>query len=318
MVRHTDTPQGLAYRDGSGLACVLADFGSAKMLHPLMLNAAATEHEPISKMWWPTLRPALWLSRGFYQLPGVRPASTISRLGRALAGQIQALRLTYRHESTATAACAAPSIPYVCTRPYRAPELFYGAECYRGEPDGTRAYARVREYLLPPIRPSIRPCILLFVRACVRVDVRARSVHHSKPTAPPPPPSRSVVPRLLALRRPAARQLANRKGRPLSWRRLGGATASDSCVGRASYSAHSNGAMERPHTASRLAAMYFSSHRCGEQLFDAESVDGHQVHMSNAQARARTYTWTTRLIRPPGATPGGEGRQERRTAPPAA
>lgn len=42
-----------------------------------------------------------------------------------------------------------------------------------------------------------------------------------------------------------------------------------------------------------------SSHRCGEQLFDAESVDGHQVHMSNAQARACTYTWTTRLIRPP-------------------
>ena len=192
MVRHTDTPQGLAYRDGSGLACVLADFGSAKMLHPLMLNAAATEHEPISKMWWPTLRPALWLSRGFCQLPGVRPASTISRLGRALAGQIQALRLTYRHESTATAACAAPSIPYVCTRPYRAPELFYGAECYRGEPDGTRAYARVREYLLPPIRPSIRPCVLLFVRACVRVDVRARSVHHSKPTVPPPLPPRAV------------------------------------------------------------------------------------------------------------------------------
>ena len=167
MVRHTDTPQGLAYRDGSGLACVLADFGSAKMLqHPLMLNAAATEHEPISKMWWPTLRPALWLSRGFCQLPGVRPASTISRLGRALAGQIQVLRLTYRHESTATAACAAPSIPYVCTRPYRAPELFYGAECYRGEPDGTRACARVRECLLPPIRPSIRPSVRPRVRAC--------------------------------------------------------------------------------------------------------------------------------------------------------
>ena len=34
-----------------------------------------------------------------------------------------------------------------------------------------------------------------------------------------------------------------------------------------------------------------SSHRCGEQLFDAESVDGHQVHMSNAQVRACTYTY---------------------------
>ena len=44
MVRHAHTPQGLAYRDGSGLACVLADFGSAKMLPPL--NAAATELVP--------------------------------------------------------------------------------------------------------------------------------------------------------------------------------------------------------------------------------------------------------------------------------
>ena len=166
MVRHTDTPQGLAYRDGSGLACVLADFGSAKMLHPLMLNAAATEHEPISKMWWPTLRPALWLSRGFCQLPGVRPASTISRLGRALAGQIQALRLTYRHESTATAACAAPSIPYVCTRPYRAPELFYGAECYRGEPDGTRMHVYVSTCFRPSVHPSVRPSVRQRVRAC--------------------------------------------------------------------------------------------------------------------------------------------------------
>lgn len=212
MVRHTDTPQGLAYRDGSGLACVLADFGSAKMLqHPLMLNAAATEHEPISKMWWPTLRPALWLSRGFCQLPGVRPASTISRLGRALAGQIQVLRLTYRHESTAAAACAAPSIPYVCTRPYRAPELFYGAECYRGEPDGTRACARVRECLLP----SIRPCVLLFVRARACVLTCAPGAYTTpSPPCPPPPPSRSVVPRLLALRRPAAQQLAQTKGPP--------------------------------------------------------------------------------------------------------
>ena len=186
MVRHTDTPQGLAYRDGSGLACVLADFGSAKMLHPLMLNAAATEHEPISKMWWPTLRPALWLSRGFCQLPGVRPASTICRLGRALAGQIQALRLTYRHESTATAACAAPSIPYVCTRPYRAPELFYGAECYRGEPDGTRAYARVREYLLPPIRPSVRASFCSSARACVLTCAPGA---YTTPNPPSPHPS---------------------------------------------------------------------------------------------------------------------------------
>ena len=44
MVRHAHTPQGFAYRDGSGLACVLADFGSAKMLPPL--NAAATELDP--------------------------------------------------------------------------------------------------------------------------------------------------------------------------------------------------------------------------------------------------------------------------------
>ena len=44
MVRHAHTPQGLAYRDGSGLACVLADFGSAKMLPPL--NAAAAELDP--------------------------------------------------------------------------------------------------------------------------------------------------------------------------------------------------------------------------------------------------------------------------------
>ena len=44
MVRHAHTPQGLAYRDGSGLECVLADFGSAKMLPPL--NAAATELDP--------------------------------------------------------------------------------------------------------------------------------------------------------------------------------------------------------------------------------------------------------------------------------
>ena len=44
MVRHAHTPQGFAYRDGSGLACVLADFGSAKMLPPL--NAAATELVP--------------------------------------------------------------------------------------------------------------------------------------------------------------------------------------------------------------------------------------------------------------------------------
>ena len=58
MVRHTDSPQGLAYRDGSGLACVLADFGSAKMLRPLTLDTATTEHEPMSKTWWHTLRPA--------------------------------------------------------------------------------------------------------------------------------------------------------------------------------------------------------------------------------------------------------------------
>ena len=83
------------------------------------------------------------------------------------------MRSTYRHELTVTAASAAPSIPYVCTRPYRAPELFYGAECYRGEPDGTRARARVRACLLPLVHQSIPPCrVRPFSCACVRVDVR--------------------------------------------------------------------------------------------------------------------------------------------------
>ena len=77
MVRHAHTPQGLAYRDGSGLACVLADFGSAKMLPPL--NAAATELVPhVDHVFAATRFGASWLSRGFWQL---QPASTHQTLG---------------------------------------------------------------------------------------------------------------------------------------------------------------------------------------------------------------------------------------------
>lgn len=78
MVRHAHTPQGLAYRDGSGLACVLADFGSAKMLPPL--NVAATELDPhVDNVFAATRRFGhSWLSRGFWQL---QPVSTHQTLG---------------------------------------------------------------------------------------------------------------------------------------------------------------------------------------------------------------------------------------------
>ena len=49
MVQYADAPQGLAYRDGNGLACVLADFGSAKVLDSLTLDAAAAEQKPVSR-----------------------------------------------------------------------------------------------------------------------------------------------------------------------------------------------------------------------------------------------------------------------------
>ena len=140
----------------------------------------------------------------------------------------------------------------------------------------------VLECLFPPVHPSFRSCrVAPFVRACVRVDVR-----HSPP---PTPPSRSVVSRLLALRRPAARQHAQTKwAAPLFayWHRLEGVTARDpwppgvrdprtaSAVG---YTPHTPTARRSVPTASRLIALDFVPHRCGEQLFDAERVDGHQV-----------------------------------------
>ena len=51
--------------------------------------------------------------------------------------------------------------------------------------------------------------------------------------------------------------------------------------------AHSNGAAERPR---RLTdrCQCTSHHRCGEQLFDAERVDGHQVLRNKDEKDAKS------------------------------
>ena len=57
--------------------------------------------------------------------------------------------------------------------------------------------------------------------------------------------------------------------------------------GRRGCSAHFNGAAERPR---RLTAccQCTSHHRCGEQLFDAERVDGHQVLRNKDEKDAKS------------------------------
>ena len=201
MVRHAHTPQGLAYRDGSGLACVLADFGSAKMLPPL--NAAATELDPHVDHAFAATRLGQLALKGLLAAPAsLHPSDAWATSPQQLA-IYEALPSTYRHESTR----AGPSVPYVCTRPYRAPELFYGSECYRGEPDGARARVRVRGYLLAPVHPPVLPAM----------QDPARALTHNECTTQPPPcplPSRSVVPRLLALRHLAAWQHVSKSQGP--------------------------------------------------------------------------------------------------------
>lgn len=192
MVRYAHTPQGLAYRDGSGLSCVLADFGSAKMLPPL--NAAATELDPhVDSVFTATLRPAGSPrasgsssqpppirclghdSRPYIRRPCLRHIGT-SRPGRARASRTSALGRT-AHPSSSTAQSATAASPTVRVR-----VCAWVAACFR-----------------PSTRPSGRagPCV--------------RGLTHNERISPPPdrpPPSlsRSVVPRLLALRHLAAWQ----------------------------------------------------------------------------------------------------------------
>ena len=171
MVRHAHTPQGLAYRDGSGLACVLADFGSAKMLPPL--NAAATELDPhVDHVFAATrfgqlalqgllaapasLHPSdAWATKaGHVRWPCIRHIGT-SRPGRARASRTSAHGRT-AHPSSSTAQSATAASPTV----------------------RVRVCACVTTCLRPSTRPSgnAGPC------ACVD----AQRVYHSAPTVPPP------------------------------------------------------------------------------------------------------------------------------------
>ena len=171
MVRHAHTPQGLAYRDGSGLACVLADFGSAKMLPPL--NAAATELDPhVDHVFAATrfgqlalqgllaapasLHPSdAWATTaGHARRPCLRHIGT-SRPGRARASRTSAHGRT-AHPSSSTAQSATAASPTV----------------------RVRVCACVTTCLRPSTRPSgnAGPC------ACVD----AQRVYPSAPTVPPP------------------------------------------------------------------------------------------------------------------------------------
>lgn len=195
---------------------------------------------------------------------------------------------TYRHESTRA---AGPSVPYVCTRPYRAPELFYGSECYRGEPDGARARVRVRGCLFSPVHPSFRPCR----GPCARLDARSAPLRARTML---PPLLRSVVPRLLALRHLAAWQHVSKShvGRPCSTilacidlRAPQFATPDllwASRLLRTNLSLQRRvGASPPPHGARCRCTLH---HRCGEQLFDAERVDGHQVLCNKDEKGAKS------------------------------
>ena len=212
-----------------------------------------------------------WLSGGFCQLPVLRPALTNQSLGPRHSRPYRPCVPTYRHEPTAIAASAAPSIPYVCTRPYRAPELFYGAECYRGEPDGTRARARVRACLCfhPSIHPSVRAAsVCSSARACVWTCAARRLGAYTTP--PPPCPSPRAVWSLgcllcdVLLR--CSMRIAYQKGCH-SWRRLGGATARDPSLGRKGL------AWATLHTpAARQSVPYrLTAHRLGLRTIDAAS-----------------------------------------------
>ena len=175
MVRHAHTPQGLAYRDGSGLACVLADFGSAKMLPPL--NAAATELVPhVDHVFAATrfgqlalqgllagpasLHPSeAWATTaGHIRRPCLRHIGT-SRPGRARASRTSAHGRT-AHPSSSTAQNATAASPTVRVR-----VCACVATCFR-----------------PSTRPSGR------AGPCVRVDARSGllSPHRA------PSPSRTV------------------------------------------------------------------------------------------------------------------------------
>ena len=152
-----------------------------------------------------------WLSGGFCQLPVLRPALTNQSLGPR---HSRPYRPCVRHIGTSLPSPRPP-------RPQVSRTSAHGRTAHPSSSTAQSATAasptvrvRVRVCVRACFRSSTSPSLRVVsarfpARACVwTCAAAARGVHNSNPTVR----TRSVVPRLLALRRPTARQHAQTKG----------------------------------------------------------------------------------------------------------